>query len=274
MTPRQFQCQFRPLLDRAWQSHCTATGADPEYREAKDTWYRDGVESVAGVRSTRDLDDAQQLAVLDHFKSYASPDLPLIVPWSTPQIIQFHSLARKAWRKASGQENMAPWLHAILIGAGLSHHRGKYGAPDRKQSFDDVMAALAVAAHDEYWIDRTSKAAEIRMRWQLRRFLDDLSWLTKQTCDWSYVCGIYSQAHLLPADVEDAPVQQLFLVLCMLDTHIRRLCADYGIRPCDLPTRDPAWAGAAVAIAEDNHHLHLGHELEHCPHLVLEDAPF
>jgi hypothetical protein len=113
------------------------------------------------------------------------------------------------------------------------------------------------------------------MRWQIERFLLDLDYLDKRfTHTWDYVRGIYKQSDMLPADIEDCPAQILWRVLQMLDTHIRRICKDFDVRPMELPTR--AHPHAHVVISEQAIHLHIGHELEHCPavevHATADDA--
>jgi len=138
------------------------------------------------------------------------------------------------------------------------------------------MAALAIIANDDYWIERTARASEVRMRWQITRFLGDLEWLQKRSVDISYVEAIWRQAQFRPEDMDDAPAATLQKALAMLDTHIRRLCKDYGIQPMDLPSRAHPHV-RPVTIREDNHHLHVGHTLEHCQpvHVAEEEAvPF
>jgi hypothetical protein len=41
---------------------------------------------------------------------------------------------------------------------------------------------------------------------------------------------MYSQAHMLPTDMEDATSESLWKVLQMLDTHVRRLEVRGGMR--------------------------------------------
>ena len=133
------------------------------------------------------------------------------------------------------------------------------------------MADLAVQAADEYWINRTAEASERRMRWQIKQFLTDLDFLDKRFHHtWDYVRGIYKQSALLPADMDDCPAIILWKVMQMVDTHVRRICQDFGIRPMDLPTR--AHPHAHLTINEHARHLHVGHDLEHIPeHVHITD---
>ena len=190
------------------------------------------------------------------------------------QNVRFRELTDKAWQRACTRHNtrdlaFCEWVDAELDSIGHSR------AASSVKGFDEIMAHFAVLALDRYWIDRTAEAAEIRMRWQIDRFLWDLDHLTKTHHDWNYICGIWKQSQSLPADIDDAPAEQLRLALAMLDTHIRRLCKDYDIRPMELPSRAHPHADRPQVIREDNNHLHIGHELEHCPPITAPDlVPF
>jgi len=277
MTFRQFNGIFRPLVERAWLAQCNLTGAAPNNRTAKDTWYREQIYSATGgrLRSTRDAGQRELHVLLDRFQLLCSTSpMPHVTGWSDAQNSRFADLAESAWQhlcRDGYQGDFSSWLdESILLPAGLSNRH----ADDRKDSFDTVMAHLAVIANDDYWISRTAEAAEIRMRYQIFRFCEDLSWLEKQTISRTYVQAIWSQAKLSPGDIQDAPAEALRKLLAILDTHIRRLCRDYQIDPSALPSRS-CTAPRPIAIREENHHLHVGHALEHCPPVaVVEDAPF
>lgn len=108
--------------------------------------------------------------------------------------------------------------------------------------FDALMLHFGVIAMDMAVLDKFSGGDERRVRWQLRRYMVDLSWLEQRTVDWPYVESIYRQSRVgAPAcPWKDAPAAMLKQVLMMLDTHVRRLAAKHGLRPRDLPTRsDP-----------------------------------
>lgn len=132
---------------------------------------------------------------------------------------------------------------------------------DAVKDFDKVMLHFAILAGDEYWINRLSSAAERRMMRQIRLFMGDLAWLEKETVTWDYIRAIYKQAKL-PKTLDDCPVFVLWKVLQMLDTHIRRICRDYGIRPMELPSRAHP-VDHPVPINTDNHRLAVGHDLDH-----------
>lgn len=269
MTFRQFQSRLRPLVDRAWRAQCELTGAAPNSRAARDRWYRDQLWTRCRIRSSKGATPPQQTALIEYFGTLSlAGDDPRIDGWSDAQNTRFADLAAAAWRRSCSDGcdgAFHSWLDEVLESCGVN---GRH-ARDRKKSFDDVMAALAVIADDAYWIDRTAQAAEIRMRWQIARYLEDLEYLTKTQHGWSYVCGIWQQAQQLPKCMEDAPAALLRRVLAMLDSHIRRLCKDYGIRPMELPSRSHPHA-RPVDIHESNGHLHVGHELEHCEPIHVE----
>jgi hypothetical protein len=271
MTFRQFNAAFRPLVDRAWGDHCTLSGTPLNSNAAKDRWYRDQLWSCCGIRSTKEATPRQQRELLDRFSLLSQAGgRPEIDGWTTVQNMRFTELAQAAWRKvcADGYRGpFGPWLDQLLDSAGVVCRH----AADRRESFDKVMAGLAVIAQDAYWIHRTAEAAEIRMRWQILRYLGDLEYLTKTPHTWDYVRGIWYQSAQVPSDIDDAPADFLRKVLAILDTHVRRLCRDYGIRPADLPSRTHPH-DRPVAIREENPHLHLGHALDHCPPVRLPVA--
>lgn len=143
---------------------------------------------------------------------------------------------------------------------------------DAVKDFDKIMLHFAIIAGDEYWINRLSNAAERRMLHQIRLFMRDLAWLDKEPITWDYIRGIYTQAKL-PKQLEDCPVFILWKVLQMLDTHIRRICKDYGIRPMELPSRAHP-VDHPIPINPDNHHLAVGHDLDHNHTAYHQELPF
>lgn len=280
MTPRQFNAQFRPIVSRAWLAQCELTGAVANNKAAQDRWYREQIQAATNgrIRSTKDATDAERETLLSRFKMLARSEcqFPRIDGWSDGQNGWFSALAIDAWNHEfarGSRRKFHVWLAEILAEGGAE----TYKAPDRKESFDTIMGHLAVIARDRKAMDHFAEAAEIRMRWQLAKFREDLAWLQKRDVDSSYIEGIWSQASLLPTELTDAPAQQLRKALAMIDTHIRRLCKDYSIRPMELPSRAHPHE-APVAIREVNHHIHVGHELEHCEPVhvdaELEELPF
>lgn len=269
MTAPAFNAIFRPLVAAAWQAQCACTGRDHKDQFSRDIWYRDQLQTVAGVRTTKGISGSLQTRLIDHFRALAaSLPVPLIHAWSPAQNARFADLATKAFH-ASRQTDFRAWLGSLLDQSSIWRVGPDRVAPDRRESFDDVMSALAIIARDEYWIERTSHASEIRMRWQIGRFLDDMDYLTKTTHTWDYIRAIWKQAEMLPADISEAPAQILWKILQMLDTHIRRLCADYGISPAHLPSRDQP-PDHPVSIRENNSHLHVGHAMEHCDRIAMQ----
>ena len=252
MNSRQFNGVFRPRVDRAWEAHCNRVHCDSRNLPAKDAWYRDQLLSATEgrLRSTASASAADQSLLLDLFSGLSTAgDSTDIAGWSDAQNARFAELAGRAWQRACRgdyQGNFPAWLDDLLATAGIFDRH----APDRKASFDSAMAALAVQADDSYWISRTAQASEIRIRWQISRLLRDLEFITQQPHDWAYVCGIWKQSDQLPLDIEDAPAVVLRKVLAMLDSHVRRLCRDSGLRPMDLPSRKPLASQVAMSISD------------------------
>lgn len=239
MLTKSQQATYRPLVDAAWLAHCRLEGCSPNNKPAKDAWYRDQVHSACGVWSTRDADPKRDYPVLlERFQLLSGEPQPVYEPeWTPAQSARFHDLAAAAWEAERLRGAVEPgieyerWLHAQYAAA-----RVQPGRASRKQGFDRMMGILAVAANNEYWMERTAGADETRYRYQIRRFMRDLEWLRGETVTWDYVRAIYDQSQMLP-DLDDAPAATLELVLSMLDTHIRRLCRERDLRPMCLPTR-------------------------------------
>jgi len=285
MNSRQFNGIYRPMIKQLWLKHCARRGLPPNDKAAYNLWYQSFLMDITGgkLASTKGASPKMQTQLIDRLKAILGDDdsLPIEGRWTDAQITRFKELAQAAYNAArlSRQVPDFPaWAESICARNGYpATDTGALYFPDVKVSFDKVMGDLAVIANDDYWIGRTSAAAENRMRWQIGEFLKDLDFLDKRFHhEWSYVRSIYKQADLLPLDIEDCPVATLQKVLQMLDTHIRRLCADFNIRPMDLPGR--SHPHAHPTINEHAKHLHIGHALEHIPapiHVTEEEAvPF
>ena len=240
---RCFQAVLQPLVEKAWQNHCRRFLLEPTRKIDREAWYRDAIQSETGLRSSKGLDTDARRKLIRHFNALANLDAGLLETvrvdgWTPMQSQQYTLLARKAYARirmrGTDPGDWDSWRRGIF--------QDVVGVPetisgvDRVHGFEAIMGRLAQVANDEYWLRRLAVADETRMRWQIRRFLGDLSALEGQQVDWSYVRGIWEQSNMLP-DLDDAPVETLAKVLAMLDTHIRRLCKRRGIRPCDLPTR-------------------------------------
>lgn len=240
MLTKTQQSEYRPLVGKAWITHCQLTGDSPNNKPAHDAWYRDQVHSCTGQWSTRDVDPNRDFQTLmDRFMMLAGDPQPVLVHgWSDSQNAWFRRAAQDAWNVAISTgsieegQTFREWIACILEEHGIKDH----STHSHMGSFDNVMAALGVISGDERLIDHFCQASERRMRWQIRRFMSDLSFLEKRPVGWDYVSAIWAQAELLPT-LDDAPAVTLKKVLQMLDTHIRRLCANVWIRPKDLPSR-------------------------------------
>lgn len=134
--------------------------------------------------------------------------------------------------------------------------------PIPRTAFDAIMLKMATIAFDTYWLDRISGNDERVIFWRIRHMLSDLSFLEKIPVSWDYVRATYKRAGMLPEQMRDCPASTLRKVLMMLDTHVRRLCKDYCVRPCDLPSRSKH-VHKDLTIRVDADHLYIGHDLDH-----------
>ena len=282
MNSRQFNGIFRPLVKSAWEMYCVKWGISPNKKDAYRLWYEQHLREVTRNRitSTKDATSKECQHIIDYFKVLLGGSQSTVIQiegrWTEAQIGSFTDLAKAAYQAAQTSSQVPafdPWIRSICQRNGYNESdSGALCFPNCTESFELVMADLAVIANDEYWIGRTSSAAETRMRWQIEQFLIDLDYLDKRFIHtWDYVKGIYKQSAALPADINDCPAQTLWRVLQMLDTHIRRICKDFDVRAMDLPTR--AHPHPHLAIKETAHHLHIGHKLEHVAPVEVHAAP-
>ena len=266
MTFGAFQGLLRPLVEAAWRNHAGLLGVSVSDKAERDAWYRDNLWASGHLKSSKHASERQRDELLAWFSKAggikvslrpspaaqstgSTTSTPSILGWSTAQAAAFWKLAaaaRHAAAQRAGEQEVGPlegWVLSRLAEppvAATTHTRGLL-LGSSTEGFDLAMSILAIDAGDMYWIDRTSASSERRLRYQLERFLVDISWLESETVGWSYAKGIHVQAHHdLPDRMEDCTAQQLFNVLQILDTQIRRLCARWSIRPCFCPTRPPA----------------------------------
>lgn len=260
MTSGEFNARFRPLVDQAWILNCQATGIAANNATERDHWYRNQIRAGTGGRiaSTKHATAQERTDLLHWFHVLVAPSQPPSIDgWTEPQNDHFASLAQSAWTHAQtgAWENMDAWLDALLADNGIVM---RY-ASNRVESFDRVMAALAITAGDQYWIERTAWAAEIRMRYQIRRCLATLSAITGRIHDWNYCRGIWKQADQLPHDMNEAPAKLLWLLLQILDSHVRK--GNHHERelaqvPAHTAAPAPAPAPAAPAAATQQPAMH------------------
>jgi hypothetical protein len=238
MLTKEQQGVYRPVVNKAWTEHCRLAGTAPNNKPAYDAWYRDHVHSSIGVWSTKDADPRRDFqTLLDRFKLLAGEPQPIIIQgWTESQSTWFEREARKAHNmelsRGSTETDFRAWVTTLLVECDIHDHT----APDRKASFDQVMAYVGTISGDEGVISHFAEATEIRMRWQIRRFMSDLAALEQIPVEWAYVQAIWQQADLLP-DLDEAPAAIMVKVLEMLDSHIRRLCKRINLCPKCLPSR-------------------------------------
>lgn len=248
---RSWQGVFRPLVDRVWRERCAAQEEDPTDKVAKELWYRDAVHAAIGGWSTKGANSAEQQILIAHFKKLL-PAAPAVEPdprhcffqgYSQAQNKNSISLAKKAYaierkRTSGNMPSIDAWTSAIISQTCTGEVvPGTHLGGTTQGYYDDVMVSFAVIANDAFWLNRLAQGAEIRMRWQIKRYLVDLSWLYQRECGWEYLVGIWKQSKALPVSMDDAPADTLRQILAMLDTHIRRVCEKRNIRPMELPTR-------------------------------------
>ena len=280
MTFGAFQGQLRPHVEAAWRNHAGLYGVSVRDAMEKDAWYRDNLFAAVRITSTKQADERQRTALIAYFRRLAPAAAAAparanvkpfpgirIVGWSSSQHHSFFRLAKTAHAAAKAREEPgcdAPfesWLEATMQDAFKSAAivmDAAWFLGDRTHGFDQAMGTLAVIAQDRYWLDRTAEGSEKRLRWQLARFLADLSWLEGAQVGWRYVCTIHENAHhSLPEEVADATVPQLVDVLSILDTRVRRLCAKYEIRPCMCPTRKAqGWTRDSIDLQNEWYFFH------------------
>lgn len=261
MTFGAFQWKLRPFVEAAWKIHAGLYGVSTSNRAEREEWYRTHLWVAARVKSSKDATESQRVALVAYFRRLAGatdqdatqanvrpfPGIR-VAGWSPAQHMALFKLARKAHEIALSRtdapegQSMEQWLSGemqkVFDPIPVALPDGRWDLGSRTHGFDQAMAALAVVAFDEYWIGRTASGGETRVRWQLDRFLSDLSWLEGKEVGWEYVREIFKQADL-PAERGDVPASTMCQVLDMLDTHIRRLCRRFGLRPCCCPTREP-----------------------------------
>jgi hypothetical protein len=180
---------------------------------------------------------------------------------------KYRPVVDAAWRRECELEGFAPndrkardrWYRRQLLAAADVYSTKQCNAV---KDFDKVMLHFAIRAEDEYWMKRLAQADERRVRHHLRRYMRDLEYLEKRSVDWAYVKSIYGQSKLPPGDMKDCPAECLLKVLQMLDTHVRRVAKNEGIRPMDLPSRTDKPVPRERRIDPENRYIHIGHDLD------------
>ncbi len=250
---RAFQGVFRPLVDRAWAAYCVTTGKSPKDKVARESWYRGSLRDAIGVETTKLADESQHRELIAYFKRWTplewevhpDPVHLFFRCYSPAQNKNSIALARKAYaierkRAPAAIPSFDDWTDAEISKVWKGEHVPGTSLTGSQGVYDEVMAQFAVIANDAFWLGRIAQGNEIRLRWQLKRYLVDLSYLYGRECGWEYLVGIWKQSKALPAVMDDAPADTLRQCLAMLDTHIRRICAKRMIKLEDLPTRHKA----------------------------------
>ena len=158
---------------------------------------------------------------------------------TAPQRVKFFKLARAAYARESPPVPFDEWRKDEMKSAGCEDSVSRV---NHVWEYDSLMLHFATIAMDAGAMGYFTAATERRLRWVLNGLATDLQWLQKTGVDEAYILGIYRQAGMLPEDFADAPAQQLWRVLQILDTRIRRLCERDGIKLHLLPTGAPPYS--------------------------------
>jgi hypothetical protein len=230
VTFKDFQCQFRPFIDRAWVEECRATGIPPNNKTAKDRWYRNFLWSVSTIRTTKAIanDHEAQKRLLAAARAAAEMDaiLPSVLGWTDKQNERYLELATAAWKTSCSSQRLESW-----VADQISDIAPNFIAADKTESFDRAMTKMALIADDHYWLTRCSVAEETRLRFLIGRQLREISRLTGRLHGWAYVRKMMKQARHCPDQIDDATADQLKLAFEILDTYRRRLSSRIADRP-------------------------------------------
>lgn len=72
MLTRPQQSKYRPLVQRAWRSHCEQTGCSPAADGAYETWYRQQLVDSCGIYTTKQASPTKDFdALMAHFAQIA-----------------------------------------------------------------------------------------------------------------------------------------------------------------------------------------------------------
>jgi len=223
MLTKAQQAQYRPLVKRAWLAQCAISGTPPNNKTAFDTWYREQLWAACRIRTTKNATQAHYKTLIGRFTMLSEAgDVVAISGLSDAQNTVFCGLVEKAWRAVCRRNATALQFHAWLdheLEACDVHDRA---VRDHVQAFDEIMSHFAVVAGDIFWMERTAEASERRMRYQLRRKMDEIAEIEGRPVDWEYCRGIYQHMHL-PLSIDEADARWLWKVYQALDTHARRL---------------------------------------------------
>ena len=197
--------------------------------------------------------------------------------FSRAQQGKFRPVVDHAWFKHCERTDTAPnnkaakdkWYRQQLADAGSFTSTKQC---NMTADFELVMLPFAIIADDEYWIGRCTSGAERRLKYIIRGFLADLTWLMKAPYDWRYVRATYKQSGMLPDAMDAAPAWQLYKVMQMLDTHIQRICKDYDLHRKEIPALRKR--GAKTPVNPDSKRVHIGHDLDRTHTAHQTELPF
>ncbi len=174
---------------------------------------------------------------------------------------KFFALARRAYSVVSPSEPFDDWRRSVMAEAGMPTSTSDV---DRIWGYEQLMLRFSVLAYDDAQIGYWTSCEERRLRWVLNGLASDLEFIAKTGVGEAYIQGVYRQAGLLPADFADAPAARLYVVLQIIDTHIRRLCEREDIPLRCLPTAGSPWTFRGAHAARYAEYIARAARLAEC----------
>lgn len=161
------------------------------------------------------------------------PQLGLTVP----QQIKFRRLVDSAWLAFALRHDVdhhdkaakRQWYEGELFQCAHVHSTTELCATPAV--FDAMLLHFAIIANDADEIARQSESAERRLRWQIERRLEELTYLQGRPITWDYAVTTYSTMKV-SIPLAEAPAAYLLSVHTKLDVYVRRLLDERHIPPC------------------------------------------
>jgi len=224
---KSIQGRYRPALRAAWLRVARDGGLDPKDKSAADAWSRGELAAVCGLTTTAGASDETMELLCKHFEAMVEVEPAFVSGFTEAQNRACKKLALTAWKVTKARYSTTPvfetWFNA-RFGEAIAQGGNRFD-PLGGNRFDTLMGYLAAIAGDEYWLDRTARAAETRMRHQVGRKLVELETLLGRSLGWKYVVGMFDQANsrnALGPSLLDCPAVHLRKEIGMLQKAIRR----------------------------------------------------
>jgi len=169
---------------------------------------------------------------------------------TSAQVKKFFKLARAAHLNVAPGQPFDGWRKAEMLKVVKTEHVHRVSPT---WGYDNLMGHMAVLACDYGACAYFATSAERRAKWVLQGLCRDLEFLQMKGVPEAYVAEIHEQAGMQPRDYNDATLRDLMLLIPMLDTRIRKLAAENGLEPKNLPTAGKPWyfRGYRAALFQD-----------------------